>query len=176
MAATYRLGVVADPMPGHSQYEGMIAIPYLDRNASPLTVRFRCFQDHDHRAHFHGKYNSIKDDPPRMFNVGAIHRASDEIHVTEGEFDAMVLDGLGLHAVAIPGASMWGSRHRRMLAGFSTAWIWADPDESGAKLLAKITRSLRSAKAVRLRADVTDTYIADGADALMSLIAPKAAA
>ncbi|MEU8133213.1 toprim domain-containing protein [Streptodolium elevatio] len=172
-AATFRLGVVADPAPGHERFRGMLAIPYLDRDSRPLTVRFRCLQEHAHRDHFHGKYNSIKEDPPRMFNVGAIHRAGDEIHVTEGELDAVILTKLGLPAVAIPGAKMWFGRHRRMLAGFSRTWVWADPDDAGAELVNKITRSLRSAKAVRLKADVTDTYMAGGADALFSAFVPK---
>jgi DNA primase len=172
-AVANRLGLVADPAPGHEKYRGMLAIPYLGRDGQPLTVRFRCLQEHNHRDYFHGKYNTIKDDPPRMYGVDSIHQAADEIHVTEGELDRIVLRKLGLHAVAIPGANMWFGRHRRMLAGFNRVWVWSDPDDAGAELLGKITRALRSAKAVRLKADVTDTYLAGGADALLSLIAKE---
>ncbi|MEU5403692.1 toprim domain-containing protein [Streptomyces sp. NPDC005963] len=169
-ALAFRLGIVADPAPGHERHRGMLAIPYLGRDGQPLTVRFRCLSEHNHRDYFHGKYNTIKDDTPRMFNVGAVHRAGDEIHVCEGELDAIILNKLGLPAVAIPGANMWFGRHRRMLAGFSRVWVWADPDDAGAELASKITRALRSAKSVRLRADVTDTYLAEGADALSALM------
>ena len=172
-AVTHRLGLVADPSPGHEKYRGMLAIPYLDRNGQPLTVRFRCLQEHNHRDYFHGKYNTIAADIPRMYGIGSIHRAGQDIHVTEGELDRIVLCKLGLHAVAIPGANMWFGRHRRMLAGFNRVWVWSDPDDAGAELLGKITRALRSAKAVRLKADVTDTYLAGGADALLSLIAKE---
>ncbi|MFJ3775202.1 toprim domain-containing protein [Streptomyces sp. NPDC090075] len=172
-AVANRLGLVADPAPGHEKYRGMLAIPYLDRNGQPLTVRFRCLQEHNHRDYFHGKYNTITADIPRMYGVGSIHQAGAEIHVTEGELDRIILRKLGLHAVAIPGANMWFGRHRRMLAGFNRVWVWSDPDDAGAELLGKITRALRSAKAVRLKADVTDTYLAGGADALLSLIAKE---
>lgn len=172
-ALGFRLGIVADPSPGHEKYRGMLAIPYLGRDGQPLTVRFRCLSEHNHRDYFHGKYNTIKDDIPRMFNVGAVHQAGGEIHVTEGELDAIILNKLGLPAVAIPGVSMWFGRHRRMLAGFNRVWTWADPDDAGAELTSKITRQLRTAKAVRLKADVTDEYLAHGAERLLSLVQKK---
>ncbi|USH44959.1 DNA primase [Streptomyces phage GreenWeasel] len=174
-AVSARLGVVADPFPGHAKYRGMLAIPYLDRNGKPLTVRFRCLQEHNHRDFFHGKYNTLKDDIPRMYGIDAIHQAGDTIHVTEGELDARILRKVGLHAVGAPGANMWQGRHRRMLAGFSRVWVWGDPDEAGAEFSAKICRQLRSAKAVRLRhGDVNETYLAGGAEALLSLIDEEA--
>ncbi|MFC4089382.1 toprim domain-containing protein [Micromonospora sp. GCM10011541] len=170
-AATFRLGVVADPYPGHSKYRGMLAIPYLDRDGKPLSIRFRCLQEHEHRDFFHGKYNTVKDEPARCFNIGAIFRAGDELHVTEGEFDAVVLNKIGLPAVALPGANNFKPRHRRMLAGFSRIWVWGDPDDAGAEFTNKICRSLRQAKGLRLRdGDVTDTYLKGGEQALLSIL------
>ena len=127
VATGHRLGVVADPMPGHERFRGWLAIPYLDKDGQPLTIRFRCLQQHDHRDLGHGKYMSLPDDIPRMFNIGAIHRAGDEIHVTEGELDALVLTKIGLPAVAVPGAHLWKPRHRVMLAGFNRVWVGATP-------------------------------------------------
>ena len=175
-AVTFRLGVVADPHPGHGKFRGFLAIPYLDRDAKPLIIRFRCLEEHNHRALFHGKYMTLEGDTPRMFNVGAVHEAADEIHICEGELDAVILRMLGLYAVAIPGAKLWFARHRRMLAGFSRVWVWGDPDDAGAEFIAKVSRSLRTAKGVRLSpqiGDVTDTYLAGGRDALFDLFRPK---
>jgi hypothetical protein len=173
-AVTNQLGAVTNPFPGHERFRGMLSIPYLDREGRALTLRFRCIATHEHREHFHGKYNSITGDPVRVYNIRAIHKADDEIHVAEGEFDAMVLSKIGLPAVAIPGAAMWRGHHRRMLAGFSRVYVWGDPDDAGAEFVNKVTRSLRSAKGVRLRVgDVTDTYLACGADALHALITRK---
>ncbi|NEA50475.1 toprim domain-containing protein [Streptomyces sp. SID10815] len=148
----------------------MLAIPYLDRAGQPLTIRFRCLEKHDHRALGHGKYNTVKDDPPRMYGIASIHAAGDEIHVTEGELDSIILRKLGFHAVAIPGAALWLGRHRRMLAGFSKVWVWGDPDDSGAEFTNKVCRSLRAAKGIRLRdGDVNETYLLGGAQALYDL-------
>ncbi|WP_411120623.1 hypothetical protein [Streptomyces sp. x-19] len=148
----------------------MLAIPYLDRNGQPLTIRFRCLEEHDHRALGHGKYNTIKDDAPRMYGVDSIHAAGDEIHVTEGELDRIILRKVGFHAVAIPGAALWLPRHRRMLAGFSKVWVWSDPDDAGAELNNKVCRALRNAKGIRLRdGDVNETYMQGGAQALYDL-------
>lgn len=171
VADTFRLGVVVDPMPGHDRFRGMLAIPYLDADGVPLSMRFRCLEDHEHRDEYHGKYNSIKDEPTRMFNVGAIHRAGSVIHLAEGEFDGIVLDQVFGAAVAVAGVKNYFPRHRRMLAGFSRVWIWADPDDAGNELVNKVTRGLRSAKAVRVRGgDVTDIYLDGGAAALHALI------
>lgn len=173
-AAMFRLGVVRDPFPGHERHVGKLAIPYLDRNGAPLTIRFRCIQEHDHRQHGHGKYMSLPDDPVRIYNIGAIHRAGEDLDVTEGELDAQVLTKIGLNAVAIPGAQLWRGHHRRAMAGFQRIRVWGDPDDAGAELIAKISRSLPRAKGVRLRdGDVTDTYLKGGAEALLNLIAPK---
>lgn len=170
-AATFRLGVVSDPYPGHERFRGWLAIPYLDRHGKPLSIRFRCMEQHNHRDYYHGKYMSITDEPSRVFNIGAIHRAGTEIHVTEGEFDAVILNQLGLPAVAIPGASGFQGHHRRMLAGFSRTWVWGDPDEAGADFTNRVCRMLRSAKGVRLRlGDVTDTYLMGGDEAIHNLI------
>jgi DNA primase len=183
-AGSFRLGVVEDPAPEHVRFRGMLSIPYLDRENKALTLRFRCIQNHDHRDHYHGKYNSVKGDVPRMFNVRAIHRAADVIHVCEGEMDAIVLEMLGLDAVAIAGASMWQPYQRRMLAGFNRVWMWADRDgdpdseqNAGERLLTKITTSVRTAKPVRLPAgDVGETLLQYGPEYLLSLIEPKAKA
>jgi DNA primase len=170
-AVMFRLGVVSDPFPGHERHVGKLAIPYLNKDGQPLTMRFRCIQPHECRQAGHGKYMSLMDDPVRVYNIRAIHEAADEIHVTEGELDTQVLTKIGLPSVAIPGAQLWRGHHRRMLAGFSRVWVWGDPDDAGAELVQKITRSLRTAKGVRLRVgDVTDTYLAGGANALLALI------
>lgn len=173
VARTHRLGVVLDPFPGHGRFVGFLSIPYLDQKGKPLTIRFRCLAEHDHRQYGHGKYMSIPGDPARVYSIGSIHTADDEIHVAEGEVDAITLNTCGLPAIAIPGAQGWRSHHRRMLAGFSRVWVWGDPDDAGAQFTQKVTASLRQAKGVRLKGmDVNKTYTNAGkdADALLALI------
>jgi len=170
-ADMFRLGVATNPVPGHGKQRGRLAIPYLDKDGHPLTIRFRCLQQHDHRAAFHGKYNSMAEDPSRVFNIKAIFDAKDEIHIAEGEFDAMILTKVGLPAVAIPGAHGWQYHHRRMLAGFSRVYVWGDPDDAGAEFVTKVVASMRTARGVGLKVgDVTETYLQGGAEALYALI------
>ncbi|MEU7905908.1 toprim domain-containing protein [Actinoplanes sp. NPDC049118] len=170
-AATFRLGVAADPAPGHAKFAGFLAIPYLGPERQPLSLRFRCLQAHDHRDYGHGKYMAVTDEPGRLFNVAAIARADDEIHLCEGELDAIILNRVGLPAVAVSGSNAWRAHYRRLFAGFNRVWVWADPDEAGAELANRVTRALRTAKPVRLRdGDVTETYQAGGAQALHDLI------
>lgn len=174
-AATFRLGSVREALPGHARYLGYLAIPYLDKQGEPVSLRFRCLEDHDHRAYGHGKYMSITDEPARVFNVRAIHEAvlypDGVIHVTEGEFDAITLNQIGLPAVAIPGASGFQPHHRRMLAGFNRVWVWGDPDDAGADFTNRVCRMMRAAKGVRLvGGDVSEMYVQGGAEALLELI------
>lgn len=174
---TFRVGVVAEPMPGHERYRGWLSIPYLDKDGKALSMRFRCMADHVHRDFGHGKYMSMFEEPSRVFNVRAIHEAGDTLHICEGEFDAMVLTMVGLPAIAIPGASAWSNHHRRMIAGFSKVYVWGDPDEAGAEFVQRVCRACRAARGVRLRdGDVTETFQAGGASALHALIAKETAA
>lgn len=169
-AAGFRLGVVADALPGFERFSGMLCIPYLTPDGRPLSVRFRCLERHEHREHFHGKYNSLTGEPSRVFNVGGIvNNRTDELHITEGEFDAMILNQAGLPAVAIPGAQAWRPHHRRMVAGFSRVWVWGDPDEAGAQFNEKVRQSVRVARVVRLArddGDVSELYARGGEAAL----------
>lgn len=172
---TFRVGVVADPFPEHQGLDGWLVIPYLGRHGQPLQLRFRCIADHDHKAMGHGKYKSMPGESGRMFNVGAVHRAIDELHVTEGEFDAMILNKIGLPAVAMPGAQSWMPRHRRMVAGFSRVYVWGDPDKAGSEFVSKITGSVRNARGVRLRAedgDVSELFVKEGAAGLLARLNP----
>lgn len=173
-AATFRLGYVADPHPGHEHVRGRLAIPYLGHDGRVLSIRFRCLGQHKCSDLNHGKYMSLRGEPTRMYNVPALHAAGDEIHLTEGELDAIILSKIGLHAVAVAGNHAWAGRHRRMLAGFSRVWTWADPDQAGSELTNTVTRALVTAKPVRLReGDVGETYLKHGAEHLLSLLEPK---
>ena len=169
LAHTSRLGVVTEPLPEHSMMRGRLAIPYLDKDGQPLSLRFRCIQHK--KCEGHPKYRSMEGEPPRTYNVGAIHRAKDELHVTEGEMDCLILQKVGLSAIGIPGAAMWASHHRRMLAGFSKVYVWQEPGEGGGRFASAVTRSIRHARIVRLDAgDIGETFLAQGGEHLLSLM------
>jgi DNA primase len=169
-AQTFRLGVVGEAYSAeHVRYQGMLAIPYLghpakDEPEEVWAIRFHCFQKHEHM--YHGKYNTMKGDTPRLFYTRHLYGSGSTIHLTEGEFDAMILNKLGMPAMAVPGAHSWQMRHSEALRGFSRIYLWADPDEAGAELATTVSRSLRQTVIVRLAQDVTDTYKDGGANAI----------
>ena len=178
VAATFRVGVVADPHPGHERMAGWLAIPYLGRSltgeSQVRSIRFRCIQDHSCKEAKHGKYQTLPGDAARMFNTRAVHHARDEIHITEGEMDTMILAQCGLHSVAIPGANAWKDHYPRVLAGFNRVFVWGDPDDAGKNFSALVARSIgRAARVVHLSpgsGDVNDTYLAGGKAAILELL------
>lgn len=169
--SNFALGVVTDPIPGHEPYVGRLAIPYLGVNPVAGEVecwhfKFRCMEDHSCKELGHGKYTA-QSAPTRMFNVRAIEEAGDEIHVTEGELDAVILNQCGFPAVAIPGANSWKWHYARLLAGFDKVFIWGDPDGAGADFVTTVLGSTRNSSPVRLTlGDVNETYLRGGLAAL----------
>jgi hypothetical protein len=131
-AGPFRLGYVAEPLPGHETYAGMLAIPYLRRSVSGWSVvsmRFRCIEDHEHRGH--GKYMSLPGDPPRLFNTLALQSDSDVVGLEEGELDAISLTLCGVPAVGAPGAESWKPHWTLPFLGFEAVYALTDGDEAG---------------------------------------------
>lgn len=154
---------------------GNVVIPYLTLEGMPTLLRFRCVEEHDHRELHHGKYMSVAGDSPRIFNLPAIMRASHSVegvlHVTEGEFDAMILTQLGVNAVAVPGANSFRRHQRRMLSGFNRVFVWGDPDEAGAEFALKLGKQVGNAVTVPLRpadGDITELFLAQGREGIES--------
>lgn len=160
----FRLGVVPDQLVGFEHYAGMLAIPYLLIDCKPIQIRFR-------RMSGDGpKYMTMTGDRSRMFNVGSVVNASSEIHVTEGEFDCMILTQCGLNAVAIPGVHNFKDHHVALLAGFQTVYLWGDPDEPGREFNAKVRNAVPRSRIVPLSGgDINDTYLAGGCDEIYRL-------
>jgi DNA primase len=158
----YRLGVVDGSIPEHAGYTGWISIPYLTRLGGVVSLKFR-------RLSGDGpKY--ISPYPTRIYNTMAMDRAEQlgYIAICEGEFDAIILDGLcGIPAVAIPGVETWKAHPewRELFSGFSKVLVFADSDEPGQQLGSRILRELDTAQLVSLPAkDVNESYLLAGAD------------
>ena len=162
-----RLGVCEDPLPGHEAYQGMLCIPYLGADDQPLTVRFRCIENHSCKERGHGKYRTLPHDHARLYNIRAVLQAmalgDGDLHIAEGECDGIILTQLGLHAIALPGANQWQRHHAKALAGFERIYLWADPDDGGDQMAEAILPTLRQAQRVRLYdGDVNEVYLKYG--------------
>lgn len=171
-----RLGVVRDPAAGHSKYEGMLCIPYLDQHGKPLTIRFRCLRDHDCRQHKHGKYMTLPGDQSRLYNVRALKGVKPGVAVgvsiAEGEADSLILNQCGYPAVALAGANSWRYHYGQVLEGFGRVLVWGDGDDAGAEMAAGIRRALPATAevvAVPKGEDVNSLFLKYGKDGIDKL-------
>jgi hypothetical protein len=127
-AATFHLGLVREPAPGHDQFVGRLSIPYV----TPLgarTIKFRCLAPHDCSEVGCPKYLGIEGSKPRMFNAQALIDGPQVVVICEGELDAIVCSSLLVPAVAIPGVGSWLPHFARMFAGTPRVLIVADNDD-----------------------------------------------
>lgn len=169
IAKATRLGYVADPLPGHEQYKGRIAIPYLTP-AGVVDVRYRCGEQHKCSDLHHPKYLSMPGHKPRLYNTQAVLDAGDTIAITEGEFDALIVTyRLGIPAVGVPGAQAWDTYYSRIFADFQDVLVFADADDAGTKLAEHITETVPHANILTLPdgLDVTDLYLQRGVEATL---------
>lgn len=168
----FRLGWLADKIDGFEAYQGMLVIPYLLDDNRPVQLRFRCACQHDGSCKDlgHPKYKGMSGDPTRPFNVRAITSATNELHITEGELDAIVLWQCGFNAIALPGATQWKPHYYQLLAGFSRVVCWGDPDEAGRTFNGTLVEKLRQAVIAHPHdGDVNETYLTKGADEILRL-------
>jgi len=170
----FMLGYVAEPLPGHEQYQGMLAIPYLrwsrEHGWAVVSIRYRCIEDHDHKGH--GKYMTVAGDRPRLYNTLALLRQSPIVAITEGEIDAMTAQVCGIPTVGVPGATSWKPYFREPFLGYRDVLILADGDEPGHKFASTVARELPNAKVVPCPPgeDVNSFVIAHGKNALLERI------
>jgi DNA primase len=164
-AASFRLGYVESPLPGHETARGMLSIPYLTRSGV-VTVRFRRLGDGEGP-----KYRSVPGDPPRIFNANALLIPSDHIAICEGEFDAIAATNAGIPAVGIAGVSAWKPFFARCFKGYRAVFILADQDDKGQgmEFAEKVAEQIKNARISPMPAghDVNSYVLANGPKALL---------
>jgi hypothetical protein len=171
----FQLGYVADPLPGHEQYRGSLAIPYVrwshEHQWAVVSIRFRCIRDHEHRGH--GKYNTVAGDRPRLYNTKALLEGGGRIAITEGEIDAISAEACGIPAVGVAGAQSWQPHFREPFVGYREVLVLADGDEAGLQFGNTVARELPNAKVIPCPPgqDVNSLFLAGGKQALIERIA-----
>lgn len=167
----FRLGFVGEPLPGHEQFRGFLAIPYLrwsqEHGWAVVSMRFRCIEEHDHKGH--GKYMTVAGDRPRLFNTLALLKDSPSIAITEGELDAITAQMCGVPAVGVPGAQAWQPYFREPFLGYKDVFVLADGDDAGLQFGNTVAASLPNAKLIPMPQgeDVSSLVQTKGADALI---------
>jgi len=168
-AKKFRLGVVANPIVGHEQYRGYLAIPYLTPSGV-VDMRFRCIGDHVCKDSGHPKYMSQPGHRARLFNTTAIISANDTIAITEGEFDAIILNMIGIPAVGVAGAQAWNMEYYdRIFQDFENIFVFGDGDEAGYKFARSVNASIEESTVIELPTgfDVNDLYLTEGKDGIL---------
>ena len=166
------LGVVRDPLPGHEHLEGRLAIPYIT-DSGPVNMNFRCIQDHDCKeVPGHRKYMMQKGLKPNLYGVQSISWATNWIAVTEGEIDRLTLTQIGIPAVGVGGAEKWEAHWTNVFEDFSRVYLFEDGDTAGADLYGSMSHAMSHVIRVKMGdgEDVNSTYLARGADHLLSRI------
>lgn len=166
------LGVVSEPaVPEHARFVGRLSIPFVTPTGV-VNLRFRCLQDHDCSSLGHGKYDSPGGLPTRLYNVSALHQASDRVGCTEGELDALVATHVvGLPSVGVPGIKNWKPHFARCFADYEEVLIFADNDPDEEKGLKHAKRAVKEVSGGRLvlppaGLDLTEWVVAEGPDAV----------
>ncbi|QFG12559.1 DNA primase [Mycobacterium phage Toaka] len=169
-APQFGLGFVAEPLPGHEMYRGMLAIPYLRwspwREWSCASIRFR-------RLHGEGpKYLTVANDKPRLFNTHALTRYSRDMAITEGEIDAITAEIAGVPTVGLPGAQSWKPYFRELFLGYRNVNILADGDEPGLEFARQVAKTLPNARIIPMPdgEDVNSLVHKQGKQALLERI------
>ncbi|WP_344580511.1 hypothetical protein [Nonomuraea roseoviolacea] len=163
---SFRLGYVADSMPGHEKYVGRIAIPYLSPDAMTLQLRFRRLGDGDG-----AKFLSVPGDIPRPYNTRVLEEEHNVMFTVEGEPDTWIVTQCGLPVVGLPGVSSWRPEWALPLRQYDTVFHLADNDDKGqgAELGERMARDLPNLRTILWPDghDANSLFLAEGPEALL---------
>jgi len=140
IASRYRLGFVAEPLPGDERFQGMLSIPYITATGV-RALKFRRLSNGDGK-----KYDQHHGQKPRLYNSNAFYDANDSIGLCEGEIDAIVAtERLGIPTMGVPGSSVWTQMSQfwtPVFQDFRTVFVFADGDDAGKRLAGDVAESL----------------------------------
>jgi DNA primase len=170
-AERWQLGYVETPLPGHEDFVGRLAIPYLTP-AGPLCIKFRCVESHDCKAAGCVKYLGEPNEN-RLFGVWNFRHTDDSvIHICEGELDAIVATQAGVRAVGVPGATQWRGYWDHLFEGYDEVVLIRDGDAAGRKMSETLMGRLPNLRTVKMPEgeDVSSFVLANGGAALIERI------
>lgn len=176
-AATYRLGVVRNPLPSQEVFRDRLAIPYLTPNGI-ATFTFRCLADHvckdtvlgvspEGKPYKCRKYRAPGDMDRTLYNVLDFQKPSSAIYVCEGEIDALTLSACGFPAIGVPGVNSWKPYFTRCFSDYTQVLSVADGDDAGRKMARFLAAELKARPLCPPRGeDINSIYSKGGADAV----------
>lgn len=129
----HRIGYVDAPYSGDENFKGMISIPYFTAWGDFLGFRFRNLDTGP-------KYLSPTGAKPHLYNMGAL--LHNQVWLTEGEFDALVLTQAGYPAIGTPGVSAFKPAWKWLFAYMDRVTICFDGDKPGREAAHRVSRLL----------------------------------
>ncbi|GLY55361.1 hypothetical protein Lesp01_90160 [Lentzea sp. NBRC 102530] len=148
IAARWRLGVVADPLPEHERQAGRLVIPYLTPSGV-VDIKFRCLENHDCKALNHAKYDNLPGSSARLYGVENFDVDSPIIALVEGNPDTWVCtDIVGIPAVGVDGANKWRPWWGHCFDGYERVFVFQHGDDAGKKLSENAKANIYNAEVV----------------------------
>lgn len=171
-AQAWQLGFVSDPMPGHEEFKGRLAIPYLTP-AGTMLFKFRCVELHDCKAFGCVKYLGEHGEQPRLFGVWNLRHDTSTLMLCEGELDTIVATQAGYRAVGVPGSTQFREYWLHLFEGYDEVILPRDGDAAGREMAGLWQGRLSQLRAVKMPEgqDVSSLYCTGGGEALRERIA-----
>ena len=120
--------------------DAMIAMPYRHANGTTIRTKVRTRT---------GTFWLRDGEGVPLYGQDVLAaRPAQPVVVVEGESDYHAGWERGLCVVGLPGASQWKSEYAHLLAG-RTVYVWQEPDEGGATLVAAVAKDLPKARVIR---------------------------
>lgn len=133
IASQYKLGYVAQPLPGDERFTGRLAIPYLTPNGC-VSMKFRSL------SAVGAKYSKHNGDKNRLYNATAYFNAGTTLGISEGEMDAIcATEHLHIPTLGVPGAEGWKAEWRSLLKDFTLVYVFGDGDQAGRDFAAEMS-------------------------------------
>jgi hypothetical protein len=143
---------------------GWITIPFFDQRQC-MQIRARDLTVEKN------KYRSPLGQDQMLWNLDTLTHA-EEVIVTEGEFDAAILEEMGYNAVGVPGSRAWQPEWARYFADVRRVYIAFDNDAPGIEGAEKVATSIGTTKTriVEMpdpelgekKVDITDFFVKRG--------------
>lgn len=138
-----------------SHGDDLVEIPYLGADGQLLRAKHRAAA-----KSFWGPGRGTY-----LYGLNILAQAPEELPVVlvEGESDCHAAWTVGLLALGVPGATAWKPQWAEALKG-RDVYVWQEPGEGGAKLVASIQASFPQAKTLKhdTAKDLADLYKAEG--------------
>lgn len=163
--------IISEYQLGYSEERGQrwITIPVTDRNGGVLFMKLR--QDPFSPTENQPKYKSTGGEAS-IFNVQILKQKPDTLVICEGEFDCMVLQGLGVPAIcSTAGAATFKDAWIERLSFVREFYVLMDNDDAGRKgadsLIAKLAEAHPNSSVMRVtlppevgeHGDVTNYFV-----------------